>query len=213
MHKNFYASSLAVLIIGLVAVSQTPKAPPGLNPEPGRSYSVVTIRYKVAPDGTRTQLGERIRYVKANGEFRLTRNNTNDQTGERKPSPVLAGTEDGVYAAAPGVGARQPVSPAANEQLQECFRSVTCLKGQRSFVRTEKLVGLEVYVLLEKIDSPHPIEWIEKSYSPLTGYIPLRTIIHFRDGSEDVNEATKVEFIDVPDNLNDDVRVLPNRKQ
>lgn len=206
-----YALCSAIFIFGLVAFSQTLKDGQ-MTSEPARSYSVVTVQYRTAVDGTRTSLGERIRYVKGNGEFRQVRNESNEQPDTKKPSPVLAGTEEGIFAAAPGVPERKAISQAADQQMQDCFRSVKCLKGQMTFVRTDQIAGLDVYVLRQNIADPHPIEWIEKSYSPKTGYIPLGEITHFRDGSEIVLKATKVEFQDVPDNLNDDVKSMPTRK-
>jgi hypothetical protein len=81
------------------------------------------------------------------------------------------------------------------------------------FTRVEKVAGLEVYVLRTDIkDSNHPIAWTETSYSPRTGLIPLRSIITFRDGSQMHTEATKVEFKEVPDDLNHDVKAMPLKK-
>jgi hypothetical protein len=126
---------------------------------------------------------------------------------------VFAGTADGFFAIAPGRTERKFISSAPNEQMKECFRSVRCLEGQKSFVRTDEVADLQVYVLRNNIeDALYPIAWTEKSYSPETGYLPLRTVNHFRDGSEDVMQATAVIFREIPDNLNDDIEALPVRK-
>jgi hypothetical protein len=44
----------------------------------------------------------------------------------------------------------------------------------------------------------------------LTGGSPLRIVTHQPDGGLYTLEAVKVQFKDVPDNLNDDIQSLPN---
>ena len=50
---------------------------------------------------------------------------------------------------------------------------------------------------------------MEDSYSPKIGIGSLRAIVHFRDGSEVRSEAVSVEFTEVPEDLNDDLKELP----
>ncbi|HVG17822.1 MAG TPA: hypothetical protein VNI02_02130 [Blastocatellia bacterium] len=47
------------------------------------------------------------------------------------------------------------------------------------------------------------------SQTPQGNDVELRSVTHFRDGSEIGMEAKKVEFKDVPENLNDDLKALP----
>lgn len=206
---------LAVFISGVVSFSQTAASDKD-QIEPAVPYTVITVHYRVSPDGSKRITGERIRSVRANDEWRQTRHDpqsndsSNDHAGTRKDSAIMASTEEGVFAKATGNSERKFISPSADQRMQECFRSHKCLKNQLSFVRTEELAGLKVYVLrTEMKDSAQPVEWVEESFSPKTGYIPLRSVQHFRDGSEVGIEATKVEFRDVPENLNDDLKALP----
>ena len=205
---------LSVFIIGIIAYtasfSQSLRNPkPDL--EPALPYLVITSNYRIDANGARTDQGQRIRYVKANGEWRQA---AYDGTDSKKDSAVLASTEEGVFAKASGVPERKAVSQASDQQMQECFRSVNCLTKQKSFARIEEVAGLKAYVMRYEInDTEHPIGWIEQSYSPKTGYIPLRNVKHFRDGSEIVEEAVKVEFKDVPNDLNSDLNNLPVRQK
>lgn len=70
----------------------------------------------------------------------------------------------------------------------------------------DKYLGLEVYVLRVEAEG----YWIENYHSPLTGITPLRMVMHQLEGTEYTTETVKVEFRDVPDNLNDDIKSLPN---
>jgi hypothetical protein len=205
---------LSVFIIGIVAYTASFSQSPinsDTTLEPAAPYTVIIANYRIDSNGTKTDISERIRYVKPNGEWKQT---ANTETNNKKESAVIANTEEGVFAKALGSSERKFISQSADQQMQECFRSVRCLQKQKSFVRIEEVAGLKVYVLRFEINNPEiPIEWVEQSYSPKTGYIPLRNVKHFRDGSEMVEEATKVEFKDVPDNLNDDLNKLPIRRE
>jgi hypothetical protein len=192
------------------------RKPPALTvqEDPALAYVATTVEYRVSSQGVKTAISERTRYVKANGEWRLVRNNPDGQPARNKEHGAVASTQEGVFAKAPGNAEKKWLSGAAPEQMQKCFRSVACLRAQPGFIRTDQIAGLEVYVLREPTNNPaHPVEWSEKSYSPKTGYIPLRNIQHFRDGSELVIEAVKIEFRDVADNLNEDIEARPVRKR
>src|ERR1044072_6239432 len=206
---------LAVFITGILSFSQTPQKARD-EVEAAAPYTVITAHYRINSDGSKITSGERIRYVKSNGEWRETRyipeanGSLNDQANAKKDSALIASTEEGVFAKVPGHPERKFVSKAADQQMQDCFRSHKCLRNQLTFVRMDEVAGLKVYVLRYEMKDPlNSQEWIEQSYSPRTGYIPLRTVNHFRDGSEMVIEAKSVEFKDVPDNLDDDLREMP----
>jgi hypothetical protein len=202
--KNLYRGlCLAVFLTGSISFSQTPVIVEG-EIEPALPYTVITIHYRVSPDGHKTFDRTRIRYVKANGEWRQMRYDP-ETNGPAKDSWVFASTQEGVFIKAPGH--KRNLSPSASQQMQEFFRSARRLRSQMNLVRVDEVAGLEVYVLREEVDvSGHPMEWIERSYSPKTGYIPLREVIHFRDCSEIGMEAQRVEFGNVPENLNDDLK-------
>jgi hypothetical protein len=208
---------LALFVTGVVSFSQTQVRDKEENDvvEPALPFLVITTHYRISPDGTKSDLGERIRYVKANGEWRQSRyDSSKAETEINKESPVFANTDEGVFAKAPGIDERKFVSSPADRQMQECFRSHRCLRKQLSFVRTDEVAGQKVYVLRTDVTDPaSPIEWVEQSYSPKTGYIALRNVKRFRDGSQVIMEAAKVEFKDVPENLNDDIKSLPTKKE
>ncbi len=208
MKSLFRGLCLAVFLTGVISLSQTSvKVKDQI--EPSVSYSVITVHYRVSSDGLKTITGRRIRYVKANGEWRQTRYDP-QSSGSSNESPVFAATDEGVYTKVPGHSERNFISNMADQHMQECFRSVRCLSNQLSLVRIDEIAGLKVYVLRDEVKvSGNPIEWIEKSYSPKTGYLPLRIVNHFRDGSEIGMEAQTVEFGNVPDDLNDDLKSLP----
>jgi len=208
---------LAVFATGVVVSSQVPSRSDN-ELEPAVPYSVITSEFRISPDGTKTVTGELIRYVKANGEWRQVqyRHQNKDaaepQAQIERESPVFASTDEGVFAKGSGLPYTKFVSQAADQQTQQLFRSRKSLRSAPTFVRTDEVAGLKVYVLRYEINVPgHPMEWIEKSFSPKTGYIPLRQIMHFRDGSEINSVATKVVFEDVPESLNDDLKALPKK--
>jgi hypothetical protein len=219
--KNLWrALCLAVFVTGAVSFSQTPAKDKDWRDEimPAVPYVMITTHYRVSSDGAKTSTGDTIRHVNSNGEWRETRyvpsknGSYNEQDDINKALAVFAGTQEGVFAKATGQAEKKFVSqwPSPDDQMQQCFRSPICLKKQLSFVRMDEVAGLPVYVLRTEMKDPaHPMEWVEQTYSPKTGLIPLRVVNHFRDGSEMGAEAVKVEFKDIPDNLNDDLKGLP----
>lgn len=208
---------LAVFIIGAIAYSQTPVKQEN-KIEPAAPFTMVTVEYRVGADGTKSIVGNRIRHMDSNGEWREMSYNPQTESPS-KETAIFANTEDGVVAKAPDRQDKKFISKSPSQQLQECFRSVKCLSNQPGFVRMDVVAGLPVYVFRNEPNNPaSPIEWIEESYSPRTGFTPLRFVQHFRDGSEiglsEIGtEATKVEFKDVPKNLNDDLKEVPVRGQ
>lgn len=207
---------LVIFLAGLVSFSRAQmRKNETLDLEPASPFVLITTHYNVSPEGLKVVVGERIRFVKANGEWRQMRHDSSDSgAASKKESAVFAGTEEGAFQKAPDVAERKEVSPGANQKVQQCFRSPSCLNGQLSFIRNEEIVGLMTYVLRHEIKNPaSPIDWIEESYSPKTGPIALRNVKHFRDGSQMVMEARKIEFRDVPDDLNNDIKAMRNMKE
>jgi hypothetical protein len=221
--KNLWRSvCLVVFVTGAMvyalSLAQSPADEKG-NREPASPYIVITANYRIDSGGNKIITGERIRFVKANGEWRQGRYDAQSDTSINKPdaqkdAATFASTGEGVFAKAPGQSERKFISRSADQQMQDCFRSEHCLMSQSTFVRTEQVAGLKVYVLRDDIkDVANPIEWVEQSYSPKTGYIPLRNVKHFRDGSEMGEEATKVVFQEVPEDLNGDLKKLPVKEE
>lgn len=212
---------LAVFVTGVVSFSQTPTKNKDWRDqiEPAVPYTIISADYTIDSNGVKSVVGNRIRYVKPNGEWKQMRYDprtdatSTDQANINKDTAVFASTENGVVAKAPGRAELKSISGLPDQLMQDCFRSAICLSKQPDFVRIDEVAGIQVYVLRTEIkDTTQPLEWIEQSYSPKTGYMMLRIARHFRDGSEMGAEAVKVEFKDVPDNLNDDLKGLPVKK-
>lgn len=223
MKTMWRSLSVFIFLIGLVSFAQVQdsanrqrsedKTIEVDNIEPALPFVVKYIESRVSPDGTRIIAGQRTRYVKANGEWRVT---TYGPGGHEpslqasKESVVYAGDANGVYARNTDSDSRRYVSPAADEKMVRFFRSHHYLRNNPEFVRTEEIAGVKAYVLRTEIKDPaNSKEWVEESYSPRTGFNPLRTIIHLRDGSQLRIEAVSIEFTEVPENLNDDLQRLP----
>lgn len=219
MKKGFRVLCLFVFVIGALSFSLARDKKKG-DIEPSRSFVIVAYEAQATPDGKMTITGWRTRYVKANGEWKTVIHGANataaftkDNTGfAGTSSPVFAGTTEGVFAKASGSNERKSLSPPSPEGLQNQFHSHAYLKNHPEFVRMDSIVGLEVYVL-RGVNREYPNYWIETSYSPLTGRTPLRTVEHSLDGSEFIIEAVRIEFRDVPDNLNEDITTLPNTSE
>jgi hypothetical protein len=177
----------------------------------------VFFEAQTAPDGKMTITGWRTKYVKANGDFRTVMHGTDAAAAfsgsttafSGTSSPIYAKTSEGVFAKAAGSDERKATSSSAPEDVEKMFHSHSQLKNSSQFVRMDKVAGLDVYVMRME-NEEHPNYWTEVSVSPLTGRNPLRVVTHQPDGTLFILEAAKVEFKDVPDNLNDDIKALPN---
>jgi len=227
MKKIWRGLCLGVLVIGVISFSQIHKRAIGsqvqnktlsfADAEPAESFVAKYVNSKVDPGGTVTVTGSSTRYVKANGEWRevIIRQSNPDVSPERsKRVAVYGGTLDGVYEKTSDPASRRYVSESANNQILQLFRSHNYLRNNPEFVRTEEVAGLIVYVLRTEVRDPaNQQEWIENSYSPKTGLNPLRIIMHFRDGSEIRDEALSVEFTEVPETLNDDLKATPIKQK
>lgn len=210
MQKVWRAMCVVVFITGAVSysqVSQVRSEETGV--EPATSFVVTYTDSTVSPDGTVTVTGWHIRYVKADGEWRLVLHGPKSDSGAVAP-PVFAGTPEGLFGKGSGSDHRKLFAPPPPKELSEAFRSHEFFANHKQMARTDQVAGLKVYVLRTEIVNPEsPQQWVEISYSPKTGRHPLRSIDHLRDGSEIRSEATKVEFKEIPDDLNADVKALP----
>jgi hypothetical protein len=180
--------------------------------EPAQPFVVTYTLVQLDSTGTVTRSQWRIRYVKANGEWQQI-THKDPASKAKADTSIMAGLEDGVYAVPSGTTERKFLSPAADKQMLTRYRTHQFLKNHKEFVRMDKVAGLDVYVLRTEVNNPaSTLEWIEECYSPKAAYTPLRTTQHYRDGSESRVEAIKVEFREVPDNLNDDLKAMPVTK-
>jgi hypothetical protein len=220
------ALCVAVFLVGLLVFSKAQHTNQAENAakgddviEPAQPYVMKLIRYRINQDGSKKILAQNIRYTRVNGEYRHIIYGPNGPKGDDPLSKhsneltIFAGLTDGVYIKEAGSNVLTYSSPSADEKMSEHFRSHKALRNQRDFVRTDKVAGLEVYVLRNEISDPaSPIEWVEDSYSPKTGYAALQSVVHFHDGSEIRTEALSVEFKEVPEDLNDDLKHLLVKK-
>jgi hypothetical protein len=216
------ALCIAVFLVGLMVFSlaqsnnQAQTSSKGDEVEPARSFVVKMIQYRVKPDGSKEMLSRYTVYEKANGEGRRI---SYGPSGPKPDNPLSKNSNeltidailsDGFYSKAAGSNTLTYISGKTDEKTLEYFRSHKYLRDVRSFVRMDKVLGLEVYVLREEITMPvREIEWIEYSYSPKMELIAPRRVIHYLDGSEVIAEAVSIEFKDVPEDLNDDLKDLP----
>ncbi|MEN3331481.1 MAG: hypothetical protein V7641_846 [Blastocatellia bacterium] len=225
MKKGFRALCLMVFGIGILSFSLAWEKSKS-DVEPSRPFVAVYYQAHATPDGKRTITSWRTRYVKANGEWKVVAHGSDaiaafayDAAGASgTSSTVLAGTAEGVFVKPSGATERKSLGSASTEKswdssvpemLDKKFHSHSFLRNHPEFVRMDKVAGLEVYVL-RWVSEDNQNFWVEDSYSPLTGRNPLRILSHELDGSEYMIEAVKVEFRDLPDNLNDDIQSLPN---
>lgn len=218
MEKTFRLVCVIVFIAGLVQLSSAYRNQSNPNDtEPSLSFVVSYVESRITPDGTRINEAKRTRYVKANGEwkeivqaFKQGDSLTEDSSAinDAKGAVVYAGLPEGVFAKPNNSDERKFVSPSPgpSDSLSQKFKSHGYLRNHKEFARTDELAGLKVYVLR----TATPYYWMELSYSPKTGLNSLRDIVHFNDGSEKRIEAIKVEFKEVPENLNEDLKALPN---
>lgn len=216
MKHGFRALCLIVFVIGIITFSWGWEKRQS-DTEPSRSYVGVFFEAHKTPDGKMTISNWRTTYVKANGEFKTVFHGmdaaaafADDPTASSgTSSPVYAGTSEGTFAKDTGSAERKSMSPTAPENVEQLYHSHSFLKNSKYFVRMDKVAGLDVYVL-KSANEEYPSYWMEYSVSPLTGGSPLRVVMHQPDDSLYIIEAVKIEFRDVPDNLNEDINSLPN---
>ena len=234
MRKVLRGASLAVFLVGLITVaqvrhnttaSQAPAKETGADQvqdkeniandvEPARAFVLDSVQTHIDAKGVANAPVYTTRYVKANGEWRLGPYGFKpEDAAANKGLNFYAGTPDGVVAKRGGSDSLRSVSPSPDQEMDNYFRTHSSLRNSPTFVRTEQLAGLEVYVLRTEFDDSHPEQWVEVSYSPMTGRTPLRSIYHFRDGSEMRKQAIRIKFQEVPEDLNDDLKALPKQEK
>lgn len=214
---------VAIFVFGAVSLFQAQKRAAGFqvanqsvdvsDTEPAQAFVVEYVDSSVSSDGTVAVTGSTTRHVKADGEWRLVLRRNNGQTVSSegaKEVTVYGGTPDGVFEKKINSATRRYVSPSSDQSILQLYRSHNYLRSHREFVRTDQVAGLKVYVhRIEVGDAANPGQWQERSFCPKTGLTALRSVIHLSDGSEIRREAVSVEFKDVPEDLNHDLKNLP----
>lgn len=234
LRKILRGASLAVFLAGLITFAQvrdntTASQAPGketgakqvqdkeniaTDVEPARAFILDSVQTHINAKGVASAPIYTTRYVKANGEWKLGPYGFKpENTQTNKGLNFYAGTSDGVVAKRGGSDSLRSVSPSPDQEMFNYFRTHSSLRSNPRFVRTEQLAGLKVYVLRTEFDDSRAEQWVEESYSPMTGCIPLRLISHFRDGSEMRKEAIRIKFQEVPEDLNDDLKALPKQEK
>jgi hypothetical protein len=220
--KNIWRGiCVAVFVFGAVSVFEAQKRTASLgvanqstkpsidvsDTEPALGFVVEFVDSNVSPDGKVTTMGSTTRYVKADGEWRLEMRRNN---GARPLT--YSGTPDGVFEKNDSASRRyvspSTISPSSDQRILELYRSHNYLRSHPEFVRMDQIAGLDVYVLRTAVPND-PTQWRESAYSPRTGLTTLRSVLHQSDGSEIRREAVNVEFKDIPENLNHDLKSLP----
>lgn len=217
---------VAIFVVGVVSIFQAQKRNAAgftlanqssnvSDSEPAQAFVVEYVDSSVSADGTVTVTGTTTRYVKADGEWRLIlrRNNGLTASSESSRETVYGGTSDGVFEKETNSASRRYVSQSSDQNILRLFRSHNYLRNSRDFIRTDEVAGLKVYVLRGVADIANPSQWQERSYSPKTGLTILRSVLHMTDGSEIRREAVSVEFKEVPEDLNQDLKNLPIHKE
>jgi len=217
------ALCVAVFLIGLMVFSLAQSSKQAQDNsyvaddiEPAQPYVEKVIQYRINQDGSKQIVSMSTVYHKANGEYRLVSHGPNGLKADNPLSKhsneayIMAVMPDGLYSKSIGSDTLRYESGRATEEMLQFYRSRKNLKNNSNFVRMGKVAGLEVYVLREEIKNPaSSVEWVEESYSPKIGLRGLLKVIHFREGWELVSEVLSVEFKEVPEDLNDDLKDLP----
>ena len=148
------------------------------------------VTYLVSKNGLITSF--RIHSVKASGEWKNTTYNLGSQ-GAR----TLIGTLDAQYEVGSD-SVNYLGSVGQLQQLDKSFRLVSFHKNHPEFVREEYIAGFKTYVH-RAVSPDDPTFWVESSYAPEMGLVPLKTLRHYGEGNEFVSEAINIQFRDVAD--------------
>ena len=224
--KTWRTLAVVVFVIGVVSFAHVHNLAVGSqvqrktisldDAEPAMAFVAKYVDSQVDANGKVTITGDQIRYVKADGEWRSVAHRyrrPSDSAGGSGRVSVYGGTPEGVYERT-GSDSRRYVSESGNPQVDGLYRSGNYLRAHPGFVRTQELAGLTVYVHRTEVNDPaNPQIWIENGFSAKTGNNPLLVVIHFRDGSEIRSEAVSVQFTEVSETLNDDIKSLPIKKK
>jgi hypothetical protein len=155
--------------------------------EPARGFKLVEIESDIDPSGVETFKAIRTKQVDVNGDW----NEAVHPIG-KVGHAQYSRTADGVSVSSGKRSFTIPQEPRPTG-VREKTRTIEFYETSRAFVGTDMVAGLKVYRLRSKFDNEEK-GWLETAYSPTTGIIPLRTIIHSPDGSEKRIETIRVTF-------------------
>lgn len=193
--NSFTIASIVIFVAGLVSysVAKLPRNT-GSKLEAARAFTLISFESGVDSKGVKQVHALRILEVDANGNQILTKYPIN-QNGHNEWSKtevtkenIIRSDSSGKFATSP-----QPFDPQKMAELHDKWRTEAFYKNHREFVRTEEILGLEVFILRSQSQKRQD-EWTETAFSPKTGIVPLRFIKHHSDGSEIVIEPIKIEF-------------------
>jgi hypothetical protein len=219
MSRLFRFVAALVFLAGVVSFSLAWGKRQKSDTETARPFVAVFQESLLSAEGRLSIRGRRTRYVKANGEWKSVMRGANAAGEPEAYSPdqldaapgtksaVMSGTADGVFIKGTEANERKWVGPQLSTEDTARYYSHRFLRTHPEFVRTDEVAGLGVYVL--RTENPG-YYWVEVSYSPLTGRNPLRIVHHQADGTEVRIEAVKVEFREVPEDINRDLMALPD---
>lgn len=203
MSKLYMMVCVSVFTIGAL-VFQRGAATQKVDTEAGAPvpFEVTYLVITTGVDG-KSRKSVRTRQVQANGEWRELLHGTEKRV-------TIANLREGAFSHVPGEQEREKLTGRfPDEDMLRRFRTPSFLRSHPAFVGMDKVAGLEVYVHRESFPEKGIV--IEKSYSPRTGFTPLKIVSKEHDGSSWVCEAVKVEFKEVPPH--DDLRALPVRQK
>jgi len=168
----------AIIFYSILGITLSVHAQQGRS-EITRPHDVTYNEYEISKDGVETLISTRYRTVDTEGTWKMVAKSM--RTGRVN--------HFGPY---PG-----------HRELWMSFQSAEFLRNHPNFSHTDKVAGFEVYVIKHYLNESQG-EWeVEESYSPVTGYTPLRTVVKFGGGTMKRIEATKVEFKDGPATQNE----------
>jgi hypothetical protein len=200
MSKLFALFSMFVFALGAFMLLSTPAHSEAV-PYPSVPFEVTYVRTITSPEGV-VRKSLRTRQVQSDGEWREIIESSDNKV-------TFASLREGMYSYIPGQNSvTEMTGRLPDEEMQQKFRTRAFLERHPAYSRRDTVAGIEVYVHRE-VFSDTDVDVIEKSYSPLTGFTPLRSYYKYKDGTIATSEAVKVEFKDVPSN--DDIRGLPVR--
>jgi len=183
----------AVFLLGLALfVNSQISAQKATQPESSEQKPFV-IHYLVSrsSDGGALQPYEyRVKYVNSSGEWKESRYSFDGKV------VTWSASKDGLFIV--GKDSRQYYGKYDPEMIRHPNASKEAITSSPQFTRTERVAGLEAYVLKET----GPSAETETAVAVETGKIPLRTVSILKQGDRQVVhriEAVGVEFRDIAD--------------
>jgi hypothetical protein len=164
---------------------------------PARSYQMVTATTKYSSDGQARQIAIRVRWVTAGGQWKEV-DTSIGRDGELQLKNSYKAPE-AVYTSDEETNSLQFMGTASPSNQK--FHSTEWLKQQPGLVGEDVLLGFTTFIYRVQLDPGHPDKFKEVYYAPKIGEIPLKSVLHFPDGSKIVQEAVAIDFIDMTEEM------------